>query len=300
MKTLLSCCLIVLLASASASTADDATVALERATTALAQFNYDVPRKDFTKARDGLPPGSEGWQQATFGLATCKQQLMPIEAESIAWAVTLFTDLVERCPDSRFTPRAYLNLGRIAELRDYRGDQPDVDTARKHYRTVMTRWPVDSIAGEAAFRLGSSHLATMLPKEFEIGVKVLTDWLSAHPQDPLAAGMWQYLGDCWFQQKDNFSEAYACYQQADAIGLQWRSREHLVWWRMARIAELHIKDNDAAIRYYTKICTDAQTSGKAFEAQIRLSLLGAPIPDLTAFASYTGPRPKLPAPGTLP
>lgn len=300
MKPLLTCCLLASLASSVLSAADTPAVALERASTALAQFNYDVPRKDFRLAREGLSVGSEGWQQATFGLATCMHQFMPIEAASITEAAALYADLAERCPDSRFTPRAVLNLGRIAELRDYLGDVIDLDTARSRYSEIIKRWPADPIAGEATFRLGTSHLSTMDEAQFAPGVAILTDWLAAHPDEPLAAGMWQYLGDCYFQQKQDMAQAFDCYLKADDLGLQWRSREHLVWWRMARIAESQLKNPEMAIRYYTKICTQAQTSGKAFEAQIRLSLLGAPIPELTAFASYTGPRPPLPSPGTLP
>jgi hypothetical protein len=79
----------------------------------------------------------------------------------------------------------------------------------------------------------------------------------------------------------------------------WPARESIVWWRIARIAEEHLKDRDTAIAYYTKICVDAQTSGRAFEAQIALHRLGAPVPELTAFKAYPGEPPSLDDPVDL-
>ena len=65
--------------------------------------------------RSATKPGQPEWEQAIFGEATCIWHLLPIERSNAEHAAKLFTELIEQAPQSRFTPRAMLNLGRILE-----------------------------------------------------------------------------------------------------------------------------------------------------------------------------------------
>lgn len=266
---------------------------LDRALEGLLQFSFDWPQAIFRTVRTEETAGSERWQRASFGLATCLHQASPVKAEAITEADQIFAEIVASTPDSHFAPQSLLNRGRIAELIDYYQDPVDLPAARIHYRMVMERWPGLPIASEAAFRLAGSHVQTNEPDDIATAITILTDWLAAHPGDPFASAMWHYLGDAYFMHQRDYPAALHAYRQADELGLIWPGRESIVWWRMARLAEEHLGDRELAVRYYTRICTDAQTSGRAFEAQIALARLGAPVPELSAFAAYPGERPDL-------
>lgn len=267
--------------------------ALQLATQGLSQFSFDVPQqKLFREVRSRAAPGSPQWQQATYGLAVCKQFQTPNQAES-EMAEALFRELLSTSPDSRFAPRAVLSLGRIAELPDYHQDVIRLDEARTRYREVISRWNDQPIAGEAAFRLAASYTQTGKADDSRQGIAVLHEWLTSHPSDPLAPSMWQWLGEVHFLHLQEPALALDCYLKADALGLQWTSREGILWWRMAKLAE-QVQRRDVAIVYYTKICTKAQTSGRAFESQLALGRLGVQPPELTAFAAYQGVKPVIP------
>lgn len=265
---------------------------LAEASQGLSRFTFDWPRAGFREARGrAAAPGPE-WQQATYGLAVCLHHHAPATPAAIAEAATLYRELVARAPDSPFTPRALVHCGRIAELGDFRDDVIDLATARACYRDVMRRWPEQPIAGEAALRLAASHATRAEPAEVAHGVAGLRAWLAAHPDDPLAAAMEQWIGDACLHVLGDLPAALAAYRAADRRGLVWRGREAIVWWRMAVIAE-RLGDRAGAIAAYRRICTDAQTSGKAFEAQLALARLGEAPPPLTAFGALARPAPAL-------
>ena len=267
--------------------------ALQQATQGLSQFSFDVPQqKLFREVRTRAAAGSPQWQQATYGLAVCKQFQTPDQAES-ELAESLFRELLTTAPDSRFAPRAVLSLGRIAELPDYHQDVIRLDEARTRYREVISRWSDQPIAGEASLRLAASYTQAGKPDDSRQGVALLHEWLASHPADPLAPSMWQWLGEVHFLHLQEPGPALDCYLKADALGLQWTSREGILWWRMAKLAE-QVGRREVAITYYTKICTRAQTSGRAFESQLALGRLGVQPPELTAFAAYQGVKPVIP------
>jgi tetratricopeptide (TPR) repeat protein len=265
---------------------------LKRATDGLSQFSLDWPQKLFEQVRARAERGSPQWQQATYGLATCRQ-FQSLDSGLTASAEALYRELVEVAPTSIFAPRALLNLGRIAELPDYHQDPIRLDEARKRYQEVIAGWKDQPIAGEATMRLASTYAQTGTAGDAAQGLALLRSWLDAHPADPLAPAMWQWMGDVHFIFLQQPSEALDCYLKADALGILWNSREGILWWRMARLAE-RVGRRDVAVTYFTKICTDAQTSGRAFEAQLALGRLGVKPPELTAFAAYQGEKPVIP------
>jgi tetratricopeptide (TPR) repeat protein len=159
------------------------------------------------RARRLLPEGSQGWLEATFGLATATQHVLPVTPDSIDRATTLFREILEHEVDSPLAARTYLNLGRIAEVFDFGGDQQDFSVAREHYQTVMTRWGGERIGSEAALRFGSTFIQEgYFPPEEKRndwnwrvermlhGVDVLKDWLARYPGTDLAPGIWEYIG----------------------------------------------------------------------------------------------------------
>lgn len=267
---------------------------LARASTNLAQFTFDVPQPLFRAALARSTVGSDEWAHAAFGLATCRLYASPVNADAVSEAHTLFADLLSKAPTSRFAPNACIALGRIAEQSDFYQDPIDLPGARARYQEVIAKWPELPIAGEATLRLAGTYASTNTAEDARTAITTLQDWLKLHPQDPLASAMWQFMGDTAYLRLTDHTKALPFYVTADELGLPSKTKAWKIHWRIAQIAELEAHDLPLAIRYYTKICTGSQTSGKAFEAQVALAKLGAPVPELTAFAAYKGPRPELP------
>ena len=155
--------------------------------------------------------------------------------------------------------------------------------ARNYYGKVLEQWPDESIAGEATLRIAATWVQTFEIEQVKRGVSILQHWLAAHPNDPLASAMWQYLGQTFFYPLESYEESLACYLEADRLGLLEPGRAGIIYWRMATMADRLLGKRDVAAAYYTKIVTDAPTSGKAYEAQLALRRLKVSVPDIQLF-----------------
>ena len=270
---------------------------LDEALTEVTYLSFDRAYNLFNGVLAEVPEGSATWQQAVYGKAVCAQQMTPASPERMREAAGLYQQqLLAKTPDSKFAPRAMMNLGRIAELVDYTGDTSDLATARDWYQKVVDRFPGLPIAGEAALRIAGTYIQTYQKDQVTKGIEIVSDWLKAHPQDPLASAMWQYLGDSYYDPLGDFANSLDCYRKADAIGLVEKGREGRVYWRMAVLAD-RLKNRDVAVEYYTKIITKTATSGKAYEAQVALKRLGAPVPEIQLFNMVSE---NTPAPASQP
>lgn len=278
-----------MLAVVSVSTAAETTrELLDAARWEVRVFSFDNAHKLYRRALEQSEEGSAEWQEALFGAAITVHHMVPPDVKKLAQAEELYRRLIDRTPQSRFVPRAMMNLGRLAELRDFHDDKVDLEQARRWYQKVVDGWPNDRLAGEATFRIASTYVQTYETEQVKRGVRILEDWLAKHPDDPMASGMWQYLGDTYFYPLEDYRRSLDCYIRADTIGLLEKGREGPVYWRMAVIADRYLQDRDMAVKYYTKIITLVPTSGKAYEAQLALQRLGAPVPKLEMFGEMTG------------
>jgi tetratricopeptide (TPR) repeat protein len=259
---------------------------LQKATEQVAFFDWDKARSLYQSAMDRAEAGSDQWQSAAFGLAVTLQQETPADAGAIAQAGDLYRKLADGKLDSRFAARSLMNLGRIAEVRDFYGDVPDLPAARECYSQVIDRFAAAPIASEATLRLAGSYVQTFKAADLQKGADILLDWLKDHPADPLASGMWQYTGDAYFYLQ-NYRASLDAYIKADAIGWMDRGNEGPILWRMAVLADRYVHDPATAGRYYTKIITDAPYSGKAYESQLALKRLGLPVPAIQLMRKAT-------------
>lgn len=271
--------------SGNARATSDETVArtLAAALTNVGYLDYEHALPLYREAMAASKEGSEPWQEATYGLAICLQQVSPITKNNIDQAVSLFNRLIEKSPQSRFAPRAMMNLGRIEELRDYHNDVIDLVKARGWYQKVLDGWPNDPIAGEATLRIAATHIQTMDVKQDQIGIDILKKWLAAHPKEELASIMWQYIAETYFYPMQDYQQSLEAYEKVDQLGWTDEGNQGRVYWRIAVMCDKYLKNRDAAIKYYTKIIKETPTTGKAYEAQVALRELGAPVPEIEIF-----------------
>jgi tetratricopeptide (TPR) repeat protein len=278
---------------------DRAVDLLRSALEEISRFNFDGAYASFVHAQRISPPGSDAWQEATFGAATCAQQTLPPSEAKATEARALYQALLEKSPESKYAPRAMMNLGRLAELRDFFGDAIDRPGARRWYQQVVDRWPQDPIAGEATLRIAATYIQTYELEQVQLGVVVLESWLAKHPDDPLAGGMWSYLADTNFLPLQNYARAIECYRQADRFRYADRNRQGQVYWRAAIIADRYLNDCDTAVYFYTKLITDVPNSGMGYAAQVALKRLGAPVPEIRLYPPKREP-PAQPTAGATP
>lgn len=256
---------------------------LQTGTTELSSRNFEAAHKLFTTVIKEAARGSEQWAHAVFGSAVCAHHRSPTTEKRIEEAERLYNLLLESAADSKFAPRSALSLGRLTELRDYYEDEVNLEAARQWYGRVLNDWPDLPIAGEATLRLAATFVQTYDPAQVRHGVKLLETWLATREDEPLAAGMWQYLGDTYFYPLADHETSLRCYRKAEAIGFLDSNNVGTLFWRMAVLAERFLEDRELAVEYYGKVIRSGAASGKGYQAQIALERLGAPVPELKLY-----------------
>ena len=288
---LLPCLLVTTLSwTGTASGKTDVAETLREAQEQISFFNWERAGKLYRSVMTTAPEGSPEWQEAAYGTAVAGQHVSPADPEKIAEAARLYRALSQPELNSRFAARSLMNLGRIAELRDYYGDKVDLAAARQHYKAAAERFPNDEIAAEATLRLAAAFVQSYTTDDVKAGIEVLERYLAAHPDGPLASGMWQYLGNTYFYPVADYPKSLAAYVNADRLGWIDDTDIGRVWWRIAILAE-RVNDVPTAVRFYTRITTEAAVSGKAYESQVALKRLGAPVPEIRIGAAAPATQP---------
>ena len=247
----------------------------------------------FAAAAAKAEPGSDTWRQATYAQAVCNHQMTPASASQIKQATTLYASLVEGPGHSVEAGNAALQLARVAGQSDYFGDPIDTVTAREWYNKAITGWANQDVAGEAVLGLAGTYFATLEKADAELGAKHIEEWLAAHPNDRLAAVMWQHIADAYHMILDDTPRALRALRKAEDLGFVNNGRKHIPLWTMARLAEKS-GDRELAIRAYRRLVEDFPTAGKGWEAQERLRGLGVEPPELKRFAKTAAPASTVP------
>ncbi len=252
---------------------------LEQARSEIAYLAFEDAYPMYGQVLEAAEQGSDVWNEAMFGRAVCAQQIVPQTAALSAQAKQLFEALLEASPDSALAPHAVLHLARGEEMQDFTADVLDVAAAQRGYRRVLEQWPAHPAASEAALRLAGTHLKTYQPEQIQEGVAVLEGWLAAHPDDPMASGMWQYLSGS-YQLLGQLDRAVEAMVKADEAGLLLDANPMNQYWFIAYTAHHDLNNRALAIRYYRKLIEDPATAvgGRAYEAQRGLITLGVVPP----------------------
>ncbi len=267
--------------------------ALEEGLHQVSSLRFDTGYVAFDEAVRKGKPGTDLYVKALFGKATCAHHRMPPSSSTIQEAAQLYQQVERQEPGSLLAAKSLLSLGRIAEMRDYFGDEINMPLARQYYKQVAEKWDGQPIAGEATLRLAESYMQTYTEDDAITGVAFLEKYLDRHPDDPLKSAMWQYLGDSYFSPLSQVTEndaqrlvyyrkSVTAYQQAAKIGWMQKGRQGAIYWCVAKMADRYLNDAPLAAEYYAKIIIETPNSGKAYEAQLAIQRLNREHPELKA------------------
>lgn len=268
--------------SAHATSPDDLSLARQ----AVVELDWRQVQRRYEPIRASASVGDAAWLESTYCLALAQHHVQPPDATTIGSARSLYQEVIDRAPQSRWAARAMLNIGRIEELRDYPTDVVDLDAARSHYERVVALFPKDPIAGEATLRAAATLVMAYDAPEYakvRQGVALLERWLQQYPDEPLASVMWQYAGDSYFRPLADYANALRCYEEVDRLGWVDRGNQGPWYWRCALLAERELNLPDVAAKYYAKIIVETPNSGKAYEAMEALRRMGRPVPSSPMF-----------------
>ena len=257
----------------------------------LARYEFARAQACFKQVRAIAPMGGDMRRQATLALAVAYHHWQPASSEHIAEAEVLYRELSDAGVGDEAI-QAQLQLGRLAELRDYFGDHEDLPKARACYQQVMDRWPLRPEAGEACLRLAAAWAQSLKREDVLRGVAALEGWLDTHPNEPKASIMLQYLSELHWSFLGDARKAVESLLKADARGFDGENREWMFYWRLARLGEEELHDRDLAVRYYRRIVTDYAKCGAAWEAQQEMKRLGVEPPPIRLFDPATAVKTK--------
>ena len=227
-----------------------------------------------------MPPVHPQYFKALYARATCAQHITPPTQALSDEAISLFEKITEESQDKVLVGRSLINLGRIAELRDYPGDEINLDKARGYYQQVIDGYPGDDLADEAVLWKAGTLIQMVGDPDGKIeGLDILSKWLSQRPENLYASPMWTFMAETYQLRLNEPAKALACYIKADEIGLPAESQVSALYWRMATIAEKLPHALDTSVLYYQKIIRITPTSGRAFEAQLALQRLAKVHPE---------------------
>jgi tetratricopeptide (TPR) repeat protein len=267
--------------------------ALRAARQSLAELNWKQVINRYEPLQATAQKDTPEWREATFCLATGYQHVQPPDQDTIGRAESLYQEIVRDSKDVRYVTRSMMNLGRIAELRDYPGDKMDLDGARAKYLEVVEKYPNEPIASEATLRAGATLVMAYDAPSFEKakqGIALLEKWLADHPKDPMASVMWEYTGNSYFQPLNDPKNAMRCWENCDRIGWIDPANQGPAFWRAAQVAERQLKEPKIAAKYYRKIILDTPTSGKAYQAALALQAMGEQVPVSPLLGDLLKPR----------
>jgi tetratricopeptide (TPR) repeat protein len=245
----------------------------------LDSLNYNDAGKLYLPLLERLPEDDAHWPEVAFAYANCLWHQTPPNAAAVDEATALFGRIAETLPDTDWAAASLLSIARIEMLRDFPGDQENPQAAIPILERLIAE-QTGLIRHEAVIRLSECHRMALYDWDsIETSLTVLRDWLARHPDNPLAALMWQQIAMSELLDFKRPEAALDALIQAEVIGFADPSRKGQLLWLMAELA-LGAQRFPEAVEYYQRLIIESPTSGRAYEAQLRLERIRATVPGM--------------------
>lgn len=210
---------------------------LEVAREEMLIFNFDHAKALLNHHQASFPKNHPGYPTFLYFQAMANWHVVPPVPQDVIRAGILFETLVTEFPDHPLTPSALLMMGRLHDIRNFAGDEPDYDRARAAYLEILERFPDHDLAGDAMIRLAMTHIKQVdQPEEIAKGIAIASNWLEQNPESRHASLIALFLGNMHDQLTGDRTQALAYYLQAYRIGFVNPGRAGVNTWRLVELA----------------------------------------------------------------
>ncbi|MBC2603627.1 hypothetical protein H5P30_17740 [Puniceicoccus vermicola] len=263
--------------------------AAEQGLQALSIFDFEEAYDDLTTAVEGMSPSDPEWVELAYALGISAWHRSPSTPEFVQEASDLFEEVAITTEDEAVRNRCYLNLGRIAEVKDFADDPKNAEVAREYYLKVAEAVPGTDLGSRAILRLAQTYIDDLNQEGYQEAVNIVRSYFEEDPDAPYANVGWQFVGDIERFYLGDEEAALEAMQLAYAKGFAVESKEDVYIWQMSQLAT-HLGLTEDAVTYYTTIVTKYPRSRYRWIAREELIKLAEQnpeleieIPELTAY-----------------
>ncbi|MGE9296027.1 MAG: tetratricopeptide repeat protein [Puniceicoccales bacterium] len=204
---------------------------------ALRVFDFDTAYERLGEIQPSLDQDDPNWVLATYSLGIAAWHLTPPSEIAINEAVEYLSAVVEAAPESDFAASALLDLGRIAEVKNYRNDNTDVPAAQAYYRQVREEFPQTEMSARATLYLAQTLVQTFDEASIREAVKLLEVEMAAQPDSPWLGVMAQYTAQIEAFYLHDPASALTHYQLAKDTGFPRPADADMSLWQFGLLAE---------------------------------------------------------------
>jgi len=246
---------------------------------ALSIFDFEEAYKQLSIAIEEMDSSDSRWSEVAYALGIAAWHRSPSRSEYIQEAVGLFEEVAASTEEEQLRSRCYLNLGRIAEVRDFSGDPKKLEEASSYYERALEAVPGTGIGSQAAFRLAQTRVDQMNDPSFEEAIEIVTGYLTDYPEAPFANVGWHFVADIEKYYLNDDESALEALRKAYALGFALESKADVYIWQMAELA-LELGETEEAVGYLSEVVRDYPRSVFRWVSREKLKELAQEYPNL--------------------
>ncbi|MCC5843051.1 MAG: tetratricopeptide repeat protein [Verrucomicrobia bacterium] len=210
---------------------------LEQARDEMLVFNFDNAKRLLNHNQNYFPKDHSDYPEFLYLQALANWHVVPPVPQDVVRAGILFEQLIREFPDHPLIPSALLLKGRLHDIRNFAGDEPDYEKARAAYQALLNRFPDHDLAGDALVRLAMTHVKQVdRPEEIQKGIDMVATWLDENPDSRHTSLLALFLGTMNDQFIGDRALGLRYYKQAYEIGFVNPGRAGVNTWRLVELA----------------------------------------------------------------
>lgn len=252
--------------------------ALETGLEALRVFDFARSYEVFEHLHASMDTKDENWPLVTYSYGISSWLKTPISREGVELAVDLLTSLTEQAPNTIYTASALLDLGRITEISNFRGDTTDVVAARAYYERVRAEFPNSDMSTRATLFLAQTYAQTLAPEDINKAISLLETCISEQTDHTWIGNLGSYLGDLYSIYLNQPDQAIDPLVLATEAGLPRHADTDATLWRIGVLAQNAGRDLLAA-KMYTRIIQEYPRTVFRSVSRERLEQIQLQYPD---------------------
>ena len=222
---------------------------------ALRAFDFNRSYELFQHMYATSSHEDKDWPLITYNYGISAWLRTPTTAEDVTLATKLLSSVTEQYPDSIYSAVALLDLGRISEVSDFRGDPTDVTQARIYYQRVRTEFPNSEMSTRATLFLAQTYAQTLEQDNIYKAISMLEACILQETNEKWIGVLALYLGELYNSYLKQPENAVDPLMLAFKSGLPRPSSADSHLWTIGMLAEKAGRDS-VALEAYRRIIND--------------------------------------------